>query len=295
MIFAGEWCLPLGSKTPNVSCDLSEMSEYHWEDPIHSNRDVTFLSSVYEMYLQHLTESLNSYHQVDFTTRSWRLIIGPWLYDFIRFSFDCYSTIKKIQDSEKVSHTQLSNLSLQDFIPQSYEDFHVYSSDSLYNHVFFGEIIKRITLIPYSTFTVEQNSKIKQSSTNLKDRFLRLIKYSLAFAYSNFPFIAKHREIVFVSSYFSTKNLLSLQRCLRQLPMPFLFDPMPMPKRANVLERKKIIIDTSRSEEFFRFLDALHKVYALGKSKSVKFYRSCFFFKNIFFHYLYLCIGTLRF
>lgn len=257
VIFAGEWCLPLTEKQQSDSDNLFQIFQYPWDDPQAVSDDIPYLSSVYEIYLERLTNVLNNYHQVDFSMRSWRLIVGPWLYDFIRFTYDSYSVIKHIRGSKKVSHTNICDFSLKEMIPQSYDEFHIYSSDAFYNHVLFGEIIKFITSIPYSTFQAKFPLCKTQSTITLRDRLVRALKYTLAFAYSNFPFIKKRREVVFVSSYFSMESLCSLQIKLGQLPMPFLFDPKASPKKIDLSKRAKLDLSVGEKNEFFQLLDNL--------------------------------------
>lgn len=240
ILFAREWCKLFSNK--KYWEDLNyEVFPYHWLDRNKLYADIQNLDDMYEKYLDIMVVQLNNLHNVKHTNRYWRIIIGPWLNEFIRLIFDYYSTVQDIKKSKLVTDTHIIDLKVEEQIPQNFISFHESYSSPIYNHYLFGEIIKYTTSIPYKTIYDEESDiafKIKKKS--FIEYFKRGIKYLAAFLYSSLLIPNNYKKIIFVSSYFSNQDLNYIQKKLNQLPMTLLFDPTALSKKANLKLRKRI-------------------------------------------------------
>ena len=104
ILFLGEWCKIYNQKKEWLDLDY-EVLPYHWDDRKKLYDDYLYLDAVYERYLNQLTEKLNNLHNVNYSNRYWRIVIGPWLNYFIGILFDRYLSIKVAIDSGLVTNT----------------------------------------------------------------------------------------------------------------------------------------------------------------------------------------------
>jgi putative transferase (TIGR04331 family) len=260
ILFAREWCKLFSNKKYWENLNY-EVFPYHWLDRDKLYKDIKDLDNIYEKYLDIMADNLNNLHNVNHTKRYWRIIIGPWLNDLVRLIFDYYTTIQDINNSKLVTSTYIVDIKIEDQIPQNFISFHDFYSKPSYNHFLFGEIIKQTKSIPYKVISdIGHESTSDISSTKIKRGLItktkRGIKYIISYIYSSPLIPNKYKKIVFVSSYFSNKDLNCIQKELSQFPMSFLFDPTPSSKKANLKLRKKITFK-DKYNDFEKLLNKL--------------------------------------
>ncbi len=66
---------------------------YHWDDRDKFSKDCAYIERKYEHLLKELAEELNIIHGVNLELISWRIIIGPWLKEFVSILFDRFSVL----------------------------------------------------------------------------------------------------------------------------------------------------------------------------------------------------------
>ena len=62
--------------------------DYHWNDRDKLYKDYLYLEQLYEKVIISCSDSLNQFHKVNYSTRYWKILIGPWLFHFIQILFD---------------------------------------------------------------------------------------------------------------------------------------------------------------------------------------------------------------
>ena len=90
--FLGAWCL-----RPSRSHIWREMEyevlPYHWDERNRIPEDVNYLNSVVNGLLPALGLALNEIHEVNMSTRYWRIIAGWWLTTFAHVYFDRWRSL----------------------------------------------------------------------------------------------------------------------------------------------------------------------------------------------------------
>jgi len=259
VLFVNEWCKNYTDE--KILSNLDHVTfPYHWQDRNKLYDDLNQLDSIYEKYLNNLTIELNKLHNVDHSKKYWRIIIGPWLNDFIVLFYDYFKTIENIDKSNLVTNTYLIDSRWEDQVCQDITAFQEAYSTAWYNHFLFGEIIKFSSSIPAKHIESNHPNISSLSSTTakrgLKENTKRLIKYILSFIYASRIIPRKFKKIIFVSSYFSRKDLSKIQSNLGQLKFNLLFDPKPPIKRVNKELREQIRLKESKDS----FLNALNQI-----------------------------------
>ena len=79
---------------------------YHWKNNKKLKIDYDYLTKLYEAKLIELSDKLNVIHNVSFSLKFWRVIVGPWLAYFIHLLFDRWQTVlitkkktRRVQDN----------------------------------------------------------------------------------------------------------------------------------------------------------------------------------------------------
>ena len=103
VLFLGEWCR-LYSRKERWQKMNSEVLSYHWDDRTKLYNDYIYINHLYEKCLNCLSEKLNEIHKVDHSVRYWRILIGPWLGQFIQMLFDRWSSLYTVF-KEKIDYT----------------------------------------------------------------------------------------------------------------------------------------------------------------------------------------------
>ena len=107
--------------------------------------------------------ALSKLHNVSYSNRYWRVVLGIWLSDFIRLTYGYYVTIQNIDKSNLVTNTYIIYPIEGSVTPQIFSEFHEFYSHQFYNHYLLSSIIKETPNIPYEEFSI-RNVKILQIS-----------------------------------------------------------------------------------------------------------------------------------
>ena len=87
IVFLGDWCTLYDDKK-FLNDYKYTISDYHWNDREKLKVDFDYLNQLFEKILPSLASKFNKIHKVNYDTRYWKLILGPWLMVFLSISFD---------------------------------------------------------------------------------------------------------------------------------------------------------------------------------------------------------------
>ena len=213
-LFLGEWCNPhQGNK--NSEREEHKVLPFLWEDRQKVIQSLGYINKLFEKYLKTLSAQLNEIHQVDYSPRYWRIIVGPWLYFFLMGLYDRFLNIHSAINSNKVTNTWIPQNTATPYIPKDYNTFIGWSINDDYNLYLYSLIIIQSGKIPYE----EKNEALDlpQEKYNPNVQGVKpLLKTAFHPLFKIVP--ERYKKIVFVSSYFKLKDLLRLQLYLKQFP-----------------------------------------------------------------------------
>ena len=75
--------------------DIFITGKYQWSDRSEAFKDFQYLTNLRYQLITQLSEKLNNIHKVSLTEKSWHLMIGYWLVQFLTVTFDRYNRVKK--------------------------------------------------------------------------------------------------------------------------------------------------------------------------------------------------------
>ena len=162
ILFLGGWCKQFKQKQDWETLDF-EVLPYHWDNREQFHQDCYLVDEIYEKYLNALTKALNKTHQVDYSVRYWRIVLGPWLWFFIHILYDKYLSVCAVIDLGKVSNTWILKHSDFRFVAKDFGDYIHFLSldDDMYFYYLYSEIIRHLDGIPYQEIELVSSTVFK--------------------------------------------------------------------------------------------------------------------------------------
>lgn len=245
VLFLGEWCKIFSQRHVWEKMDY-QVLPYHWDDRKKLYQDYLYLDKIYEQVLLELVKNMNRIHDVDYSERYWRIIIGPWLSLFIQIFYDRYQSIIEAIECGKVTNALIGKYIKEQWVPKNHGEFQEWSKDDIYNQYLYSRIIEHTKKIPFDTVEIKNNTYKEFRKNNIrifKFNLKSLLKYFIA---ESEKFTSNYfNRIVIISSYISNWDLAKLQLSLGQIP--YLFPPYVETPESNInLElREKLSYSTS--------------------------------------------------
>jgi putative transferase (TIGR04331 family) len=205
---------------------------YHWDDRDKLYRDSQYLGELYERNLHRLADVLNAVHGKDHSLRYWRIVVGPWLYQFTSILFDSYECIVSAERSGRaeltlVGETEPSRMVLRD----CWDLASCFGRDD-YRQYLFGQVLQWRRNIPFekcevsfdiAEITRARGSRVK-SARRAKEKAVRVLQ-----TLSRLVPDSRNR-LVFIEPALAVSDQIRLQLSLRQFPyvfVPVVKSPMP--------------------------------------------------------------------
>ena len=215
ILFLGEWCRLYSQKQVWSKLD-HEVFPYHWDDRQKLYQDYQFLDEIYETCLPQLAGQLNELHDTDCPTRYWRIVVGPWLFNFIQILYDRYLSICAVERSEKATHVLLPNPGSTNWVANNFIEFKGWAHTDPFNQYLYAEIIRSSGKIHFQTTRSQYLAPHENHEATSQKPFTRITQDTLRKLAHILP--DKMKEMVFVNSYIKPLELCRLQLSLGQLP-----------------------------------------------------------------------------
>lgn len=208
LLFYGNWCFTNLKK--NIEKKKFQILDYHWDDQKKLEKDHTYIKKIYGILSKDLAVFLNQTHKKNFSKRYWEQLFGIWLIRFIIFTFDKYSTVRKLSKKKKYSYyyVDLKNK----LTPNTSSEANFLFQDEYYNHKIFTDI--SLQLRPNIIFIEKKIPDIRSSFSNAKLNF----SFSLNLLSFLFKKVKKKNEIFIISSYLGLFKEILLQLKINGFP-----------------------------------------------------------------------------
>ena len=154
-------------------------SNYHWNSKKKFRRDAKYIIKVYETYLKKITLKLNQLHKTIHSIHYWRIVVGPWLLDFITILFDRLEIIKFLEKKYKITEVRSAFYKKEDIIFNDYQEFYdfIWRKDDQFNNIIFSELIKyrskiykkKVSFFKIKKDVLNNSSKKKSHSSGIRN------------------------------------------------------------------------------------------------------------------------------
>ena len=168
VLFLGEWCR-LYSRKHRWEKMGAEVLGYPWDDRDKLYQDYQYLGDLFEQFLINLSSELNKIHGVDHTLRYWRILIGPWLINFLPIVFDRWSCLEKAISLYPLKGIIALDNEYIDNIPVDMHHFTSLQEEDQWNEFLYFSILK---LLGFNKFTIKKESQLNELETLETDIYL---------------------------------------------------------------------------------------------------------------------------
>lgn len=231
LLFLGEWCKSYNDKKLLNSINHNTV-EYHWKDRKKFSSDNEYLKDLDEKLIVTIAKALNDYHNVDYSIRYWRIVIGPWLSIFIPAIWDRWESIRVACSQYKFDDVCVLDSTNYKFSMYDYGESMLSLQEHNWNYATFSQIIN-----------FQHPEKCKMSNMEVQLRVRKLKNYgqrrNMSCLFDKFfSLFQKNYKVVFVKSYLNPWSLIKISLRLRQLPRKFCeFDDFSPPKKMLIRDR----------------------------------------------------------
>ena len=192
IIFADEACCLYDRRHVWAKCDHT-IIQHHWRDIKKFEADYDYLTKLYEVKLVELSDKLNVIHNVNYSLKFWRIVIGPWLAYFIHLLFERWQTIIQSKKTCGTFNTIILLFKDDQATPVDMEDFISKIKSDEWNHIVYSSILE-LELAENRIIYKEIDNKINKIIKSYKSIKLiikeKLSSLSYLFSKNNKVFIA---------------------------------------------------------------------------------------------------------
>jgi putative transferase (TIGR04331 family) len=211
VVFLGEWCRRFNRKDKWSDMD-AVVEPYHWNDRNKLYEDYLYLNDLHEKLLKELAAKLNAIHNVHYSDRYWRILVGPWLGFFTQALFDRWSMLRQVIDNHQILGVYVLSQPIQAPIDtRNFEDTYLHDE---WNQGIYGELMALMGV--KIDFVAMQNPQKTYKKIDITIVFKNLL---LKLANSFFRLFSKRHKFFIINSYLPNKKELWLQILLGQIPL----------------------------------------------------------------------------
>lgn len=202
-LILGKWCLNYKDKRYHNKTILN----YHWNDRNKLYKDFVKINQLYEKVLDDLANFLNDFHNLNYSKKYWRIVIGLWLNYFIEIIFDRFEMLNvasNYSDNISINHYKYEESS---YIPKNMTQFMRFvETDNWNEYIYFKIIKKRFSKKIKFILTQEKKNNFKEDIKKQKISFKRKI-YKIVLKY--LPYINSNKFYL-KNTYLSKYNLFKI-------------------------------------------------------------------------------------
>lgn len=215
--FLGEWCRLYGRKHVWSEVD-AKIQPHHWNDRKKLRHDHDHLRTLYEKVLSGLAAKLNHIHGVDKSNRYWRIVVGPWLINYLPILFDKWEVLRLAFLKQKTYETCAIEQDIN--VPEDYNEFmEILFLTDLWNHQIFLRILKfqyqkNVKYLPVSLSNNVRTVKTLESQKQSSFRWTLVKPIDVLSS----RLATKRTRVLFYRSYFKLPQLALINYKLRQVP-----------------------------------------------------------------------------
>tara|TARA_B100000315_G_scaffold127732_1_gene117460 strand:- start:385 stop:2160 length:1776 start_codon:yes stop_codon:yes gene_type:complete len=218
-LFLGEWCKVYSQKEVWSKLDY-QVLPYHGADRSKTYQDYCYSKKIYERILNELSRRLNDTHNVNYSVKYWRILLGFWLATFTEICLDRYRSISQAIESGRVKNTWIGEYEPGAFIPMGSGEFCDFFCKDAYNHFLYDFFIRALNGFRWEVKDSERpkNSLVGEQAIHRLGSKDSLIK---TMGYWSKLVSGVTQSVVFFNSYIPPVGLIRLQLALGQIPSPY--------------------------------------------------------------------------
>ena len=218
VLFLGEWCCRYDRQHIWSKMDAI-VAEPYGLDVEQKKQNWLYIQSIIDSLLIELTEVLNNYHNTQYNTRYWNIVVGHWLRRYVCVAFNRYQVLDQVLKNHKINGTTILAAKQYSLATADSSNFIWACNDDLWNHVMFSKILecKHDLLLNYDPSPLDGITGFC-SIDIVNNQKLSLLKKSSILAKRLALRLQRETDAFIISSYLPLKELIKLHLSLGQIP-----------------------------------------------------------------------------
>ena len=253
---------------------------YPFTEPNQIKKASEYCDRIYEEVLGYLSKYLNKEHNLDWSKRSWRILIGPWLSRFIETSYEKWRVIENLKKKCPRIKIKIHTIRNFNFSCYDHDDFSNKNQSDEWNEQILAYMIKKNSLLKLKNVNKTKKLSLK-SSKKKKIDILIFFKKIILLSLSKFLklFIKRNDGIIYSSYINGVINKLKLCFSLGQFPQIYSFTDYHhnYSSLEKITEKRKLNIkfQNRKKDKFFIIIeDLMNKMFPVIYLERFKYLKS---------------------
>ena len=154
---------------------VNSMKDYHWDNRKKAYEDFIFLTELRHKLVPLISKEINLVHEVTLSNKSWHLMIGYWLTQFLAVVFDRWTSYAH-SENHKQNFQNLLNLQDQFlFLPSSTSDASSQFIDDTWNSIFIKILRGKTDASIFKNKCVQNRKKFAKKLNSHEQKKINLI------------------------------------------------------------------------------------------------------------------------
>lgn len=214
VIFLGEWCKLYSRKSVWQKYNY-KVASYHWDDRQKLFKDYLYIEILYEELLLDLSKKLNYIHSVNHSLRYWRILIGPWLINFISILFDRWSMLKQTIDKEKIIECTVKEHDPISLVANDFKSFSNLLQDDEWQEGIYAQLLELLWRDKINIIKIAKTKKNNKTKDDIRPEVKTTFKTVKSLLSKLF---IKDNSYFLISTYLTIPAQIKLQIMLGQFP-----------------------------------------------------------------------------
>lgn len=268
LIFSSESAL-LSIRGPQNKYDKFTVNPSRWNNKIKLEKDYDYINNLYEELLVSLSKHLNFVHGENKSINFWRILIGPWLGNFLHVYFERWINIEQSFSDNKIDKVIFLKLNSYDFIPYDDAQFLNFCFKDYWNQFIYQQIIinfieeDKISFINYNSEKLQSDlimDKPPYTPSNIYplsniNKIKVFLKKIFQYLISNINI--RNNQYFFYKTFFGFKDEIKLNLIYKQCPILHINKPSFKQKSVSLKMREKINFSFLKENKFEKSLNKL--------------------------------------
>ncbi len=205
----------------------------------------SYLNRLSDKIILELTKNLNILNNVSFDQNDWKIIVGPWLNNFLRISYNRYIKIKNTLSENDLFEITISNCKKEYLAQIDNNHLIQLANNDEWNSILYSKIVN--FLKPKVPIKVKKIKPIFLRSSKRSTKFF--IKKLISFFLNLFT---RKKDAIIVNSYLPALEYLKLNLFLKQVPT--LWNTIQLDDKIYDSNLREKIIFEKTNDEFEKFI-----------------------------------------
>jgi len=141
VVLLGEWCRRTGD---DDRLGNAEVADFPWDDRDLLRGEAASIEGEYEALLEELVARLEAFHCVSWSDRAWRILLGPWVNQFLNVVHDRWASVREAMQRGDIGSFRAVPIDLGSVVPASMMGVDAITTTDAGNHFLYSTMLRDV-------------------------------------------------------------------------------------------------------------------------------------------------------